>query len=82
MLICFSYSSLKSSLQENESNHEDDVDNSLALVPVDFPASSQAAEMKPLNESVSEVLDALRHAREKLQSSIQGRRHMIQVGST
>ncbi|XP_059427772.1 uncharacterized protein LOC132161630 [Corylus avellana] len=77
-----SYSSLKSSLQENESNHEDDVDNSLALVPVDYPASSQAAEMKPLNESVSEVLDALRHAREKLQSSIQGRRHMIQVGST
>lgn len=81
MLICFSYSSLKSSTQENGSDHEDNVANSLALVPVGFPATSQTAEVKPLDESVREVLDALRHARERLQSSIQ-RRHMVQVGST
>lgn len=76
-----SYSSSKSSILENESDDEDKVDDSLALVPVGFPATSQTAEVKPLDESVSEVLDALRHAREKLQSSMQ-RRHMIQVGST
>ncbi|KAF5471745.1 hypothetical protein F2P56_008517 [Juglans regia] len=74
-----SCSSLKSSIVDNESDQGDKVDNSLALVTVSFPATSKTVEVKPLNQSVREVLDALRHAREKLQSSMQ-RRHMIQAG--
>ena len=74
-----SCSSLKSSIVENESDNEDDVDNSLALVTVSFPMTSKTVEVKPLNESVSKVLDALRHAREEIQSSMQ-RSHMVHVG--
>ncbi|XP_041026727.1 A-agglutinin anchorage subunit-like isoform X2 [Juglans microcarpa x Juglans regia] len=74
-----SCSSLKSSIVDNESDQADKVDNSLALVAVSFPVTSKTVEVKPLNQSVREVLDALRHAREKLQSSMQ-RRHMIQAG--
>ncbi|GMY14655.1 TPRXL [Fagus crenata] len=74
-----SCSSLKSSIVENESDNEDNVDNSLALVPVSFPMTSKTVEVKPLNESVSKVLDALRHAREEIQSSMQ-RSHMVHVG--
>ncbi|KAF5475958.1 hypothetical protein F2P56_007711 [Juglans regia] len=72
---------LKSSVEDNESVHGDNVDNSLALVLVSFPARSQSGEGKPLHERVSEALGALRHARETLQKSMQ-RRHMIQVGPT
>ncbi|XP_075637874.1 uncharacterized protein LOC142610043 [Castanea sativa] len=74
-----SCSSLKSSIVENESDHEDDVDNSLALVPLSFPMTSKTVEVKPLNESVCEVLNALRNARKEIQSSMQ-RRHMVRVG--
>lgn len=79
MLICFSCSSLKSSIVDNESDHEDDVDNSLALVPLSFPMTPKTVEVKPLNESVCEVLNALRNARKEIQSSMQ-RRHMVRVG--
>ncbi|XP_030927193.1 putative protein TPRXL [Quercus lobata] len=74
-----SCSSLKSSIVENESDHENDVDNSLALVPLSFPMTSKTVEVKPLNESVCEVLNALRNVKEEIQSSMQ-RRHMVRVG--
>lgn len=65
----------------NESGNEDYVDNTLALVPVSLSASTKTGELKILDQSVSEVLDALRHAREKIQRSME-RRHMIRVGPT
>lgn len=55
-------------------NEEENIDNSLALVPVSIPAAS------PVEVNVGEVLAALRHAREKIQRSM-GTRHMINVGS-
>lgn len=67
----------------NESVEEDEnVDNSLALVlvPSYLQAPSQKAELKIVNKSVGEVLDALRHAREMLQSSME-RRHVMKFGS-
>ncbi|KAK1563829.1 hypothetical protein Q3G72_033478 [Acer saccharum] len=79
-----SSTSMKSSMEENQSEDEDYVDNSLALVPVSFPEKSQkiTSEMKIMTaSSVGEVLDALRHAREKIQRSMESRRHMmIRVG--
>ncbi|XP_061353921.1 uncharacterized protein LOC133298609 [Gastrolobium bilobum] len=73
--------SSKSSATENESDHADFCDNSLALVPVNMTATSQATNnLKPVNESVLEALDALRHARERLQSSMGRTRQMIHVG--
>ncbi|KAK7279407.1 hypothetical protein RJT34_24459 [Clitoria ternatea] len=73
-------SSGSSSVTENESDHADYCDNSLALVPVTVTATSQApSNRKPVNVSVLEALDALRHARERLQSSMRTRQ-MIQVG--
>ncbi|CBI32642.3 unnamed protein product, partial [Vitis vinifera] len=55
-------------------NEEENIDNSLALVPVSIPTES------PVEVDVGEVLAALRHAREKIQRSM-GTRHMINVGS-
>uniref|UniRef100_A0A5B6YJY3 Uncharacterized protein n=1 Tax=Davidia involucrata TaxID=16924 RepID=A0A5B6YJY3_DAVIN len=78
--------SLKSSIEEkqldggNDQDQEDYVNNSLALVPVDLPVASQKTEPLVVNASVKEVLDALRQARERIQSSME-RRHMIKVGS-
>lgn len=67
-------------MTENESDHADFYDNSLALVPVTVTAKSQATNNpKPINVSVFEALDALRHARERLQSSMRTRQ-MIHVG--
>ncbi|KAG5002928.1 hypothetical protein JHK82_026945 [Glycine max] len=72
--------SSRSSVTENESHHADFYDNSLALVPVTVTATSQATNNpKPINVSVFEALDALRHARERLQSSMRTRQ-MIHVG--
>ncbi|KAK4272920.1 hypothetical protein QN277_021410 [Acacia crassicarpa] len=73
----------KSSMTEHEDDGRDyKIDNSLALVPVDFPIiNTEARKVKPVHESVVEALDALRHAREKLLCSM-GTRHMIQVGPT
>lgn len=82
--LCFRLSSLstKSSVTENESDHADFFDNSLAIVPVtvNMTATSRAKNNhKQVNENVFEALDALRVAKEKLQSSL-GTRQMIQVG--
>ncbi|CAK7342894.1 unnamed protein product [Dovyalis caffra] len=82
-----SSSSIKASKVEmetnagNESGNEDYVDNPLALVPLSLPASTKKSELKIVNRSVIEVLDALRHAREQIQSSMESR-HMIRVGPT
>lgn len=82
--LCFRLSSLstKSSVTGNESDHADSFDNSLAIVPVtvNTTATSRAKNNhKQVNENVFEALDALRVAKEKLQSSL-GTRQMIQVG--
>lgn len=54
---------------------EEEIDNSLALVPVSIPAKS------PEEVNVGEVLETLRHVREKIQSSM-GTTHLINnVGS-
>lgn len=78
----FSYSILKSSMAktENELGDLDCVDNTLALVPVSMPAvpHTSTTDLKPVSESVREVLDALRNIRENLQSSME-KRHMIRV---
>ncbi|KAK9291192.1 hypothetical protein L1049_009380 [Liquidambar formosana] len=68
---------------EKDNAGEDYGDNSLALVlvPESLQAPPRNGELKMVSGSVSDVLDALRHAREKLQSSLE-RRHMIKVGST
>uniref|UniRef100_A0A5B6YKS3 Uncharacterized protein n=1 Tax=Davidia involucrata TaxID=16924 RepID=A0A5B6YKS3_DAVIN len=78
--------SLKSSIEEKEISGENDrgqdnyTDNSLALVPINFPIASQKTEPPIVNASVKEILDALRQAREDLQRSME-RRRMIKVGS-
>ncbi|KAJ6994516.1 lisH domain-containing protein [Populus alba x Populus x berolinensis] len=85
LIISFSSSSIEASVVEMETNagtesdNEDYVDNSLALVPMSLPASTKKKELKIVNRSVIEVLDALRHAREQIQSSMESR-HMIRVG--
>ncbi|KAJ6870959.1 hypothetical protein NC652_036584 [Populus alba x Populus x berolinensis] len=82
-----SSASIKASVVEmeknagNESDNEDYVNNSLALVPLSLPASTKKSELKVVNRSVLEVLDALRHARVQIQSSME-RRHMIRAGPT
>lgn len=76
---------MKSSVAENENyDDEENVDDSLALVPVSLPLSSQSTpEVKPVtvpvHESVREVLETLRHVRENIQSTME-RRRMIRVG--
>lgn len=68
-------------------NDEDDkgnfFDNSMALVPVNVTGTSNdtSNNPKPVNESVLEALDALKNAKERLQSSM-GTRQMIHVGAT
>ncbi|XP_043722039.1 uncharacterized protein LOC122669352 [Telopea speciosissima] len=61
--------------ESGESDPADDVDNSLAIVPVSIPTDpKQSREPQPPqiinSDSVREVLAALRHAREKLHSYI------------
>lgn len=83
MNCIFSYPKLEAGMERNgrtrESDNEDYVDNSLALVPVNVAAPTKSSELKIVNKSISEVLDALRHAREKIERSID-RRNMIRVG--
>ncbi|KAG8374278.1 hypothetical protein BUALT_Bualt11G0114900 [Buddleja alternifolia] len=67
--------------QENDQDLENNVDNSMALVPVDTPQKIQPVDPEVLDATVKEVLDALRHAKEQLQSSMERRRaNMIRVG--
>ncbi|KAJ8532888.1 hypothetical protein K7X08_015777 [Anisodus acutangulus] len=77
--------SLKSSVEEEKKNggnqvdfQEDNVDNSLALVPMDLPKTKQTIDPIALDATVREVLDALRHAKEKIQTQMQ-RRQMIKA---
>ncbi|XP_039064645.1 uncharacterized protein LOC120209810 isoform X2 [Hibiscus syriacus] len=70
-----------SSMETNRTNYDDDeyVDNSLALVPSELPETKPAPEVHIVSKSVGEVLDSLRPARERIQSSM-GRRQMVRVG--
>lgn len=67
---------------ESESDQEN-VDNSLALVPVSNPVQAEKSESiqvkKITSGSVRDALDALRLARERIQCSMESRR-MIRVG--
>ncbi|KAL5546256.1 hypothetical protein UlMin_005943 [Ulmus minor] len=77
----YSSADLRSSATQNETDFENYVDDSLALVPVTLPVASKTREVKPVDESVKEVLDTLRHIKEKIQSSMEIRR-MVRVGPT
>lgn len=68
--------------QEYDQYPDNHIDDSLALVPVDTPDKKQErVDPEVLDATVKEVLDALRHAKEQLQSSMQRRRtNMIRVG--
>lgn len=69
-------------MTDNESDGADSFDNSLALVHVNMnmTATSQTiSDHKPVKESVFEALDALRLAKERLQSSLRTSQ-MIHVG--
>ncbi|XP_019158778.1 PREDICTED: uncharacterized protein LOC109155615 isoform X2 [Ipomoea nil] len=74
---------LKTSAEEKEMSdldREENVDNSLALVPVDLPKPpKQTIDPAVLDATVRDVLDSLRHAKEKLQNQME-RRRMIRVG--
>nr|GME19033.1 myosin heavy chain, cardiac muscle isoform-like isoform X2 [Ipomoea batatas] len=73
---------LETSADEKEMNdldREESVDNSLALVPVDLPKPKQTIDPVVLDATVRDVLDSLRHAKEKLQNQME-RRRMITVG--
>lgn len=69
------YSSSKSIVQEEEKSEEDNVNSSLALVPIDLPKPKSIV----LDATVREVLDALRHAKEKLQTQMERGRGTIKV---
>ncbi|KAL7136542.1 hypothetical protein ABFS83_10G038300 [Erythranthe nasuta] len=60
------------------------IDNSMALIAVDTPPhENQTVDPEILDHTVKEVLDALRHAKEQLQSSILERKRIstiIKVG--
>ncbi|XP_055807965.1 uncharacterized protein LOC129876533 [Solanum dulcamara] len=79
--------SSKSSVQEEGKNEEDEkdlkednVNNSLALVPIDLPKPKQTIDPIVLDATVREVLNALRHAKEKLQTQMERGRGTIKVG--
>ncbi|KAM3288115.1 hypothetical protein P3S67_021545 [Capsicum chacoense] len=79
--------SSKISVQEEEGKNgederdfqEDNVNNSLALVPIDLPKPKETIDPIVLDATVREVLDALRHAKEKLQTRME-RGRTIKVG--
>ncbi|KAF8042505.1 hypothetical protein BT93_A0976 [Corymbia citriodora subsp. variegata] len=87
---CHSHTSARDSAateKENSFDVDDQVDDSLALVPVTLPEAAEPAskeldaKMMITSASVREVLDALRHARESIQRSMEERRScMIRVG--
>ncbi|KAL8036136.1 hypothetical protein ABFX02_12G140200 [Erythranthe guttata] len=69
---------------EEELNQEPErqIDNSMAIVSIDKPPENNTVDPEVLDATVKEVLDALRHAKEQLQSSMERRRRskMISVG--
>ncbi|XP_004249511.1 protein gar2 [Solanum lycopersicum] len=70
--------SSKSIVQEEEKSEEDNVNSSLALVPIDLP-KPKSIDPIVLDATVREVLDALRHAKEKLQTQMERGRGTIKV---
>lgn len=69
---------MEPSFEEEDKNGENQVDNSLALVHVDHPKTKQNIDPIDLDATVREVLDALRHAKEELQTQME-RRQMIKA---
>ncbi|KAM6593495.1 hypothetical protein CsatA_001198 [Cannabis sativa] len=71
------------SVEENEIDHEDYVDDSFALVPINYfvAEAPKRIELNPVHENVSEALDSLKYIREKIQSSMEIR-CMVRVGPT
>lgn len=70
--------------ENHQDRNETIVDNSMALVPVDTPATTRTtiANIEPLvdnNARLEDVLNTLRYVKERLQSSME-RRQMIRVG--
>ncbi|KZV35073.1 hypothetical protein F511_04378 [Dorcoceras hygrometricum] len=62
----------------DDQDSQDNVDNSMALIIIDTPPKkSQTIDPEALDATVKEVLDALRHAKEQLQCSIEKRRVLI-----
>ncbi|XP_071734775.1 uncharacterized protein [Rutidosis leptorrhynchoides] len=55
---------------------EDSFDNSMALVVVDSRVAKERQEVPTCSTNVKDVLDALRYARESLQTSIEMKKHM------
>lgn len=77
----FAYRSNGRLNQEDGHDPDNHLDNSMALVPVDVPQKNQTIDPEVLDMTVKEVLDALRRAKEQLQSSMERRRmSMIKVG--
>lgn len=79
------YASMKAETEGDQNESESDqenVDNSLALVPVSNPVQAEKSESiqvkKITSGSVRDALDALRLARERIQCSMESRR-MIRV---
>ncbi|KAL3326790.1 hypothetical protein AABB24_037475 [Solanum stoloniferum] len=66
-------------VQEEGKSEEDNVNNSLALVPIDLP-KPKSIDPIVLDATVRDVLDSLRHAKEKLQTQMERGRSTIKVG--
>ncbi|KAL9149933.1 hypothetical protein ABFS82_12G137300 [Erythranthe guttata] len=75
-------SGTSSTEEELNQESESQKDNSMAIVSIDKPAENNTVDPEVLDATVKEVLDALRHAKEQLQSSMERRRrsNMISVG--
>ncbi|XP_062115085.1 uncharacterized protein LOC133829270 [Humulus lupulus] len=75
---------LRSSVEENEIDHEEYVDDSFALVPMSYfvAEAPKRIEIKPVHENVSETVDSLKYIRDKIQSPMEIRRCMVRVGPT
>ncbi|XP_051113869.1 uncharacterized protein LOC127239663 [Andrographis paniculata] len=72
-------------IEQDKDDDDDGVDNSMALVPVKAEQQQEQTRIDPqvLDKTVKEVLDALKYAKEQLQSSMERRsrgRNMIRVG--
>ncbi|KAI3793663.1 hypothetical protein L1987_36283 [Smallanthus sonchifolius] len=65
-----------SSTPMNDEDNDDTYDNSMALVVVESMVKEEKKEVLLSNGNVKDVLDALRYARECLQTSMDIRRHM------
>lgn len=65
-----------------ESSTEEGIDNSMALIAVDTAPENRTVDPEVLDETVKEVLEALRRAKEQLLSSMERKRMsmIIKVG--